>query len=53
MNDPVKHDGVSTPIGFFKVVSPATFIFKSLSGADRVFRGVEIGDGDVVEFEFR
>ena len=52
-NDPVKHDGVSTPIGFFKVESPATFIFRSLSGADRVFRGVEIRDGDVVECEFR
>ena len=53
VTDPVKHDGVSAPIGFFTVVSPATFIFRSLSGADRVFRGVEIGEGDVVECEFR
>ena len=53
VTDPVKHNGVSTPIGFFKVVSRATFIFRSLSGADRVFRGVEIGDGDVLECEFR
>ena len=52
-NDHVKHDGVSTPIGFFKVVSRATFIFRSVSGVDRVFRGMEIGDGDVVECEFR
>ena len=51
LKDPVKHDGVSTPIGFFKVVSRATFIFRSISGADRVFRGMEIGD--VVECEFR
>ena len=53
VKDPVKHDGVSTPIGFFKVASPATFIFRSLTGVDRVFRGVEIGDGDLVECEFR
>ena len=53
LKDPVKHDGVSTPIGFLKVVSHATFIFRSLSGADRVYRSVAIGDGDGVECEFR
>ena len=53
LKDPVKHDGVSTPIGFFKVVSSATFIFRSLFEADRVFKGAENGDGDIVECEFR
>lgn len=53
VKDPMKHKGVSTPIGFFKVVSPATFIFRSLSGADRVVRGIKIGDGGMVECKFR
>ena len=61
VTDPIKHDGVSTPIGFFKVVSPAAFIFRSLLGADRILEvlrlvmgmwwNANLGDGLCISFQ--